>query len=868
MATNSYNFMFKFLAVSGLFPLMLVHLPHQAFSSRSLSLGFGQPPEALCAAAVNLLGYKCQEFEATTDDGYILSVQRIPEGRDGGGGGPNRPSVLVQHGILVDGMSWLVNSPDESLPLILADNGFDVWISNTRGTRFSRRHLTLDPAKPEYWNWTWDDLVIHDLSTVADLIFNQTAQKFHYVGHSLGTLVALAAFSEGKLTERIQSAALLSPIAYLSHMTTALGVLAAKAFVGEAASILGLSEFNPKGKREGEFLEALCGNPEINCYDMLTAITGNNCCLNKSTIELVLKDEPQSTSTKNLVHLSQTVRDAKLSKYDYGSSRLNIRHYGSPDPPVYDLSKIPGDIPILLSYGGQDALSDVKDVEDLLDTLKLDRSLQVQYIKNYAHADFVLGICDLVPLSRLLPATMAADIISLISLAPLPPSLPLTFHKTCRFSARASPSPPLSHPQNPSQSPVLSSSSALQCPHFESCSGCTHEYNLHQPSILGEASDFFKKIGVADFTFESRRTWGWRCRAKLAVRGTSVRPSIGLYEEGTHNVLDIPECKAHHPSINAAVDLLKRGMFELNIEPYDEDQGTGELRYVQLAVTTYDTSLPFRERYKNGKVQVSLVWNSRDESSPSSENLNALANYLWMNGGPKNNVHLIHSVWANFQTSTNNIIFGNIWRHLLGEKEFWEHVGGIDISLAPSSFGQANTRAFDSLLHRLQKYVRIGASVVDLYAGAGVIGLSLAATRKCRSVKCVEVNKESKQSYEKTASRLPTTMDCSISWHHADASKEPLSWLLGSDVVIVDPPRKGLDSSLVSSLQSLPFMKLKNNTSESRKVKNEKRPWVLRERETSGQSLGKTMEAEGQSLPETLIYISCGWDSFKEIAAY
>lgn len=38
------------------------------------------------------------------------------------------------------------------------------------------------------------------------------------------------------------------------------------------------------------------------------------------------------------------------------------------------------------------------------------------------------------------------------------------------------------------------------------------------------------------------------------------------------------------------------------------------------------------------------------------------------------------------------VIFGNRWRHLLGELDFWEHVGGIDISLAPSSFGQANIR--------------------------------------------------------------------------------------------------------------------------------------------------------------------------------
>ncbi|KAK9271866.1 hypothetical protein L1049_002231 [Liquidambar formosana] len=390
------------------------------------------------------------------------------------------------------------------------------------------------------------------------------------------------------------------------------------------------------------------------------------------------------------------------------------------------------------------------------------------------------------------------------------------------------------------------------------CSGCTHELNLHRPIILDEATDFFKNLGVSDFTFDSCRLWGWRCRAKLAVRGSSTSPLIGLYQEGTHNVVDIPHCKAHHPNINAAVELLKQGITELNVEPYDEDQGTGELRYVQMAVTTRNTSLPAAERYRNGKVQVALVWNSRNENSPSSDKLNALANFLWRNGGRSSKVHLMHSVWANFQTSTNNIIFGNRWRHLLGERDFWEHVGGIDISLDPSSFGQANTRAFDSLLRQLRKYVPYGASVADLYAGAGVIGLSLAATRKCRqelgwSVKCIEINKESKLSFEKTVGRLPTSIDCSIR-------------LASCGHFNFDPPRKGLDPSLVDALRTISLVerKAKSSQSSSLKVKDEKRPWILRAREASVMIESKTTWEESQSLPQTLIYISCGWESFKE----
>lgn len=87
-------------------------------------------------------------------------------------------------------------------------------------------------------------------------------------------------------------------------------------------------------------------------------------------------------------------RKGTIAMYDYGNEDDNMNHYGQPTPPVYNMTKIPKDLPLFLSYGGKDLLSDVKDVKHLLGNLKDHDSdkLVVQYIKNYAHADFVFGI--------------------------------------------------------------------------------------------------------------------------------------------------------------------------------------------------------------------------------------------------------------------------------------------------------------------------------------------------------------------------------------------------------------------------------------------------------------------------------------------
>ncbi|XP_058727947.1 triacylglycerol lipase 2-like [Vicia villosa] len=348
----------------------------------------------ICASSIIIHGYKCEEIQVTTEDGFILSLQRIIEGKNEvKNDAIKKQPVILQHGLILDGMIWLVNSPEQSLPLILADNGFDVWIVNTRGTRQSRRHVILDPSTPIFWNWCWDDLVKYDLPAVFNYVYSQTGQKINYVGHSLGTLLALASFSEGKLVNLVKSTALLCPTAYLSHMKTPIGSLAARFFVAEAAALFGLVEFNPKSLIIRALHKPLCYDPRSDCYYLMTSLTGHNCCLNMSSIDKFWINEPQPTSMKNMIHLGQMVRDGVLAKYNYGIPHLNFVHYGNNTPPIYNLSNIPHDLPLFISYGGQDALCDVRDVENLFDKLKFHDvdKIRKHFVQDYAHADFVMG---------------------------------------------------------------------------------------------------------------------------------------------------------------------------------------------------------------------------------------------------------------------------------------------------------------------------------------------------------------------------------------------------------------------------------------------------------------------------------------------
>ena len=104
-----------------------------------------------------------------TKDGYILALYRIPgllseakndfESDTSGllNARKEKPAVYFQHGLMDSSYAWIMHYSDKSPAFIAARAGYDVWMSNSRGNTFSRRHLGLDPDKDraKFWNFGW-----------------------------------------------------------------------------------------------------------------------------------------------------------------------------------------------------------------------------------------------------------------------------------------------------------------------------------------------------------------------------------------------------------------------------------------------------------------------------------------------------------------------------------------------------------------------------------------------------------------------------------------------------------------------------------------------------------------------------------------
>jgi lysosomal acid lipase/cholesteryl ester hydrolase len=142
-----------------------VHSHVSALQSFALHLGEDaelQPPDA--RSLIEAAGWHCEEHTCETSDGYILGLQRIIP-PPGSSSGDFRPPVLMVHGLMQCSEALLTSASRggaaqaPALPYALAAAGYDVWLGNVRGTRYSRQHVALSAERDDaYWAFSLDEL--------------------------------------------------------------------------------------------------------------------------------------------------------------------------------------------------------------------------------------------------------------------------------------------------------------------------------------------------------------------------------------------------------------------------------------------------------------------------------------------------------------------------------------------------------------------------------------------------------------------------------------------------------------------------------------------------------------------------------------
>ncbi|OVA02048.1 AB-hydrolase lipase domain [Macleaya cordata] len=342
---------------------------------------------SLCSQLIQPSGYPCSEHTAETKDGYMLGLQRVSSRTGDIKIKPAGPPVLLQHGLFMAGDAWFLNSMEQSLGFILADQGFDVWVGNVRGTRWSHGHISLSEKDKEFWDWSWQELALFDLAEMINYVHSITNSKVFVVGHSQGTIMSLAALTRSDIVDMVEGAALLCPISYLGHVTAPFVLDLVTLHLDQMILAMGIRKLNFRSDIGTQIMDSICD--EHNCNDMLTSITGKNCCFNNSRVDFYLEYEPHPTSSKNLNHLFQMIRKGTFAMYDYGLWG-NMKQYGHLKPPAFNLGSIPKSLPLWMGYGGNDALADVTDVEHTLKELK--SKPELLYIDSYGHIDFLLSV--------------------------------------------------------------------------------------------------------------------------------------------------------------------------------------------------------------------------------------------------------------------------------------------------------------------------------------------------------------------------------------------------------------------------------------------------------------------------------------------
>lgn len=320
------------------------------------------------------------------------------------------------------------------------------------------------------------------------------------------------------------------------------------------------------------------------------------------------------------------------------------------------------------------------------------------------------------------------------------------------------------------------------CPVFPRCGGCTCRHMTYEATLEAkrrQVEDCFRRIG--HLTVEVPPVLGmadptaYRNKTALPVGGPDGAPVAGFYAPRSHDLIPAAACSnAMHPA-GEITEAFLRWMAGSGILPYREQTYTGLIRHLVIRVN------------RRHQAMVTVVVNGT--ALPHADELvQAIA--------PLGAVSLI--LCENRERT--NVIFGRTFRTLWGADTLEDTLCGLTFRLSPASFFQVNPEQTEKLYAAALSAAELapGDTVCDVYCGAGTITLMMA--RHCARALGIEIVPEAIDNARENAVRNGVEN----AEFRVGAAEEVLPRLVAEglrpDVIVVDPPRKGLESAVIDAM--------------------------------------------------------------------
>lgn len=326
---------------------------------------------------------------------------------------------------------------------------------------------------------------------------------------------------------------------------------------------------------------------------------------------------------------------------------------------------------------------------------------------------------------------------------------------------------------------------AAPCPIFDQCGGCQLQHLSYEGQLKWKQNmveNVMKRIGKIEVPVLPVKgmdnPWHYRNKAQIPFGMNGDVPIAGFYKTKSHHIVDTNRCLIQGEEADAILEGLKPKLWSLGLTPYDEISKRGILRHVVV-----------RKARTTEEVMVVLV--TKGKKIPEKEAIIKTIIELIPN---------VKSIMQNINSQDTNVIFGNDTLLLWGKEVIEDFIGDVRFEISARSFYQVNPVQTEVLYDQALDYAALtgNETVIDAYCGIGTISLFMA--KKAKMVMGVEIVPQAIAD----AKRNAEINNLTNTFFEAGPAEEVIPrWYKegkNADVLMVDPPRKGCDEALLTTI--------------------------------------------------------------------